>query len=104
MGADGLDPSAGDEVEQHLPTSAEHERWESIVDDPSQEAHATSKTTVAALAELWFSQVDFAWAWNGEEGERTVNFTEQGDVRESLSTVVGEIVDQVVSLVQRLTS
>ena len=48
--------------------------------------------------------VEFAWAWTGKEGERTVNFTEHGDLRGSLFTVVGETVDQVVSLVQRLTA
>lgn len=47
--------------------------------------------------------VAFAWAWTGKPGKRTVNFTEQGDLRESLFSVVGETVDQVVALVQRLT-
>lgn len=47
--------------------------------------------------------VAFAWAWTGEAGERTVNFTEQGNLRKSLFSVVGDAVDQVVALVQRLT-
>jgi hypothetical protein len=48
--------------------------------------------------------VEIAWAWTGKEGEQTVNFTETGDLRESLFTVIGETVDQVVSLVRRLTA
>jgi len=48
--------------------------------------------------------VAFAWAWSGKEGDRKVNFTEEGDLRESLFAVVGHTVDQIASLVQRVTA
>lgn len=48
--------------------------------------------------------VNITLAWSGEDGGRKVNFTGQGDLRESLFTVVGETGDQVVSLVQRVAA
>jgi hypothetical protein len=48
--------------------------------------------------------VDFGWVWSGNEGERKVNFTEEGDLRESLFTVIEETVEQIRTLVVRLTT
>ena len=50
------------------------------------------------------ADVNLSWVWSGEEGQRVVNFTMDGNLRESLFSVVGETVDQVVALVGRVTA
>ena len=51
------------------------------------------------------SKVAFTWAWTTEpDGRQTVNFTEIGNLRESVFEVIGETVDQIVDLVRRLTA
>ena len=58
------------------------------------------------LHEAWHPTtpgVAFDWAWSGDEGQRKVNFTDEGDLRESLFQLMSETVDQIVALVQRLT-